>query len=159
MCIRDRVDNGCTLFLIQVQNQGNRPIKYWVTKEQTVPIGWGAYFCWASDCFFGNTPAPKVLAPGQKENISLNFRVPSVLENGAIAQVDVKGYFSCDGCSPPTVYQPYTNVFKVFVILPTSTPVPTGTQPPTATFTATPTVTPTSTATPTPSVTPTTPTG
>ena len=152
-----RVDNGCTLFLIQVQNQGNRSIKYWVTKEQTVPIGWGAYFCWASDCFFGNTPAPKVLAPGQKENISLNFRVPSVLFNGDIATVDVKGYFSCDGCSTPTVYQPYSNEFRVLVILPTATPVPTGTQPATATYTPTPTVTPTATATATPSVTPTTP--
>ena len=104
-----RVDNGCTLFLIQVQNEGNRPIKYWVTKQQTVPLGWGAYFCWANDCSFGNTPAPKVLAPGLKENVALNFRVPSVLVNGDIAIVDVKGNYSCDGCihthSEPTLHQ------------------------------------------------------
>ncbi len=149
-----RVDNGCTLFLIQVQNQGNRSVKYWVTKTQTVPIGWGAYFCWASDCYFGNSPAPKVLAPGQRENISLNFRVPSLLVNGDEALIDVKGYFSCDGCSPtPTVYQPYTNNFRVVVILPTATPIPTGTPGPTATFTATPT--PTATATSSPTATPT----
>ena len=145
-----RVDNGCTLFLIQVQNRGNRSIRYWVTKTQTVPIGWGAYFCWANDCYFGNNPAPKVLAPGQRENISLNFRVPSLLINNDEALVEVKGYYSCDGCDTPTVDQPYTNNFRVVVILPTATPIPTGTPGPTATFTTTPTPTTTPTSTPTP---------
>lgn len=149
-----RVDNGCTLFLIQVQNLGNRSIQYWVEKTQSVPIGWGAYFCWASDCYFGNNPGPRVLAAGQKENISLNFRVPSVLIDGSRAEVTVKGYYRCDGCGDPTANQPYEQDFTVLVILPTSTPVPTGTPLPTATFTHTPTYTPTATATPT--VTPTT---
>ena len=36
---------------------------------------------------------------------------------------------------PHTVYQPYSNEFRVLVILPTATPVPTGTQPATATVT------------------------
>ncbi len=116
-----RVDNGCTLFMIQVRNKGNRSVRYWVTKQQTVPIGWGVYFCWGADCFFGNSPPPKVLAPGQKENIAINFRVPSVLVDGESAVVDVRGYYSCDGCPDPTVYQPYTNQFRVLVILPTPT--------------------------------------
>jgi hypothetical protein len=144
-----RVDNGCTLFLIQVQNMGNRPIKYWLTKVQTVPLGWGVYFCWANDCSFANNPPPKVLNPGQKENVALNFRIPSALTNGTQADVTVNGYYSCDGCSPePVVYNPYVDQqFTVFVILPTATPIPTGTQSPTATWTPSPTPTTTATAT------------
>ena len=142
--------------MIQVQNIGNRSVRYWVTKQQTVPIGWGVYFCWSTDCFFGNSPPPKVLSPGQKENIAINFRVPSVLVDGDQAVVDVRGYYACDGCPDPTVYQPYTNQFRVLVILPTPTSPTTTTPTVTPTVTPTPTLTPTwaETSTPTPTPTP-----
>jgi hypothetical protein len=137
-------------------NRGNRSLQYWLSKVEVLPVGWGAFFCWSSDCVFDQVTAPRVLAVNQRENISLNFRVPSVLIDGTQAKVEVKGYYRCDGCSSPVTNQPYTNEFTVFVILPTATPVPTGTQLPTATFTHTPTFTPTATATPTPTTTPTT---
>lgn len=147
-----RVGDGCELFRIQVMNQGNRSVRYWLTKQQTLPIGWGAYFCWYGECTYGNSPPVRVLSMGHKENISMNFRVPSYLVNGDVVSVDVQGYWSCDGCPDPIVYQPYTQQFRVLVILPTATPIPT-------IPTSTPTVTPTPTPSPTMTVTPTSPSG
>ena len=150
-----RVDNGCSLFLIQVLNSGNRPIKYWLTKVQvSVPGDWGVYFCWAGDCYYGDAPTPKVLSPGQKETVAINYRVPSVLQNGSYV-TRIQGSYSCDGCSNPDVRHPYDQLFTVTVLLPTATPIPTGTLTPTPTNTLTPTATPTPTTTSTPTVTPT----
>ncbi len=135
-----RTGNGCTLFQVQVRNVGNRPAEYQLAKTETIPVGWGVFFCWAGDCEFGNAPPSRTLAPGARDTISINFRVPSVLIDGDVATVNVAG--NCPACPRPP-FVPYANTFRVLVILPTPTPVPTGT------YTATPTWTPTPTATPT----------
>jgi len=147
-----RTGNGCTLFQIQIRNVGNRPAEYQLLKTETIPVGWGVFFCWAADCEFGNAPPAKTLAAGARDTVSINFRVPSVLVDGDQAVVNVTG--GCPSCSAPP-FQPYSNTFRVLVILPTSTPLPTGTHTATPTITPTPTWTPTSTWTPT--ATPTTP--
>ena len=142
-----RTGNGCTLFQIQVRNVGNRPAEYQLTKSQTIPVGWGVFFCWAADCEFGNAPPARTLAAGARDTISVNYRVPSVLFDGDQGIVNATG--TCPTCpSPP--FQQYTNTFTVLVILPTPTPLPTGTLTPTPTITPTPTWTPTATWTPTP---------
>lgn len=141
-----RTGNGCTLFQIQVRNVGNRPAEYQLVKTQTIPVGWGVFFCWAADCEFGNAPPSKTLAAGARDTVSINFRVPSVLFDRDEAVVNVTG--SCPACASPPFTQ-YNNTFRVLVVLPTATPQPTGT------FTVTPTATPTATWTPTPTATPT----
>jgi len=143
-----RTGSGCTLFQIQIRNVGNRPAEYQLTKTETIPIGWGVFFCWAADCEFGNAPPAKTLAAGARDTVSINFRVPSVLVDGDEAVINVSG--SCPSCASPP-FQSYSNTFRVLVILPTPTPLPTGTH------TATPTITPTPTWTWTPTATPTTP--
>jgi hypothetical protein len=40
------------------------------------------FFCWGSDCEFGNVRRPATLAPGARDTVSINFRVPSVLVDG-----------------------------------------------------------------------------
>jgi hypothetical protein len=147
-----RVGDGCELFRIQAMNVGNRSALYWLAKEHSLPPGWGAYFCWENDCHFGNTPPARELAMGQRETLSINFRIPATLINGTLASLDVRGYFSCPGCPNP-VEQPYERQFTVIVALPTATPFATSTQ--TATSSVTPTITPTATATPTATGTPT----
>jgi hypothetical protein len=141
-----RTGNGCTLFQIQVRNVGNRPAEYQLVKNETIPVGWGVFFCWATDCEFGNAPPSRALAAGARDTISVSFRVPSVLVDGNQAVVNVTG--TCPSCPTPP-FQQYANTFTVLVILPTPTPVPTGTHTPTPTITPTPTWTPTSTWTPT----------
>lgn len=143
-----RTGNGCTLFQVQVRNVGNRPAEYQLVKSQTIPVGWGVFFCWAADCEFGNAPPSRTLAAGARDTVSINFRVPSVLFDRDEAVVNVTG--SCPACASPPFTQ-YANTFRVLVVLPTATPQPTGT------FTATPTITPTATWTPTPTATATTP--
>lgn len=143
-----RTGNGCTLFQIQVRNVGNRPAEYQLVKTQTIPVGWGVFFCWAADCEFGNAPPSRTLAAGARDTVSINFRVPSVLFDRDEAVVNVTG--SCPTCASPPFTQ-YSNTFRVLVVLPTPTPQPTGT------FTVTPTFTPTPTATWTPTPTATTP--
>jgi hypothetical protein len=133
-----RTDNGCTLFQIQVRNVGNRPAEYQLVKTETIPVGWGVFFCWAADCEFGNAPPPKTLAAGARDTVSINFRVPSVLFDRDEAVINVTGL--CPACASPPFTQ-YTNTFRVLVVLPTPTPQPTGT------FTPTPTITPTATGT------------
>lgn len=130
-----RVGPGCTLFQIQARNLGNRPVEFQYVKTQILPIGWGAFFCWNNDCEFGNITGVKTLPVGSRDTASLNFRIPTVLQDGEIAFVDVTGV--CLQCSPQQQYQ---QRFTVYVILPTPTP--------TGTVTSTPTVTPTATATP-----------
>lgn len=144
-----RVGNGCTLFMIQVRNVSNHTARYWVSKTQSLPSGWGAYFCWGEDCTYGDTPASRALAPGQRDMISINFRVPSALTDGQQALVDVGGFYSCDGCPNPIAYQPYAKRFTVIVRLPTPTATPMQTNSATPTFTPTASPTPTSTPTPT----------
>jgi hypothetical protein len=141
-----RTGSGCTLFQIQVRNLGNRPAEYALVKTQTIPVGWGVFFCWAADCEFGNAPPPKTLAAGARDTVSINFRVPSVLFDGDQAVVDVTG--TCSACASPP-FTPYSNTFRVLVVLPTATPLPTGTYTATPTITLTPTATPTATSTPT----------
>lgn len=146
-----RVGNGCPLFAIQVVNWGNRSVQYWLTKQQTLPQGWGAFFCWGDDCFFGNASFPRVLAVGRREILTINFRVPPHVVDGTRAVVDVRGYWSCESCPDPVIHQPYAQTFTVLVIVPTPTPSSTSTATPTPTFTLTPT--PTGTPTPTATVT------
>jgi hypothetical protein len=141
-----RTGNGCTLFQIQVRNVGNRPAEYQLVKTQTIPVGWGVFFCWAADCEFGNAPPSRTLAAGARDTVSINFRVPSVLFDRDEAVVNVTG--SCPACASPPFTQ-YSNTFRVLVVLPTPTPQSTGTFTVTPTFTPTPTWTPTPTATPT----------
>jgi hypothetical protein len=123
-----RTGSGCTLFQVQVRNVGNRPAEYQLTKTETIPIGWGVFFCWGGDCEFGNAPPSRTLAPGARDTISINFRVPSVLVDGDLATVNVTG--TCPACPRPP-FQTYTNAFNVRVILPTPTPQPTATNTPT----------------------------
>ncbi len=141
-----RTGSGCTLFQIQIRNVGNRPAQYQLVKTETIPIGWGVFFCWAADCEFGNAPPSRTLAAGARDTVSINYRVPSVLIDQDVATVNVTG--TCPSCGSPP-FQTYTNTFRVLVILPTPTPQPTGT------FTPTPTITPTPTWTATPTWTPT----
>ncbi|MER2599507.1 MAG: hypothetical protein ABTQ73_08305 [Caldilineales bacterium] len=125
-----RLNNGCTLFQVQVRNVGNRPADYTLSKTQIVPSGWGVFFCWGTDCEFGDTPPAKTLAAGARDTISINYRLPSVLNNGEVAIVTVSG--SCATCASPP-FQRYSNTFQVTVVLPTSTPAPTATPTPTRT--------------------------
>lgn len=141
-----RTGSGCTLFQVQVRNTGNRPAEYQLTKTETIPVGWGVFFCWGGDCEFGNAPPPRTLAAGARDTVSINYRVPSALSDGQTAVVNVTGV--CPACFRPP-FQNYTNTFTVLVVLPTPTPVPTGTHTPTPTITPTPTWTPTATWTPT----------
>lgn len=124
-----RTGSGCTLFQVQVRNVGNRPAEYQLTKSETIPVGWGVFFCWATDCEFGNTPPAKTLAPGARDTISINYRVPSVLIDGDVATVNVTG--TCPACAIPP-FQTYSNTFRVLVILPTPTPTWTPTATPTS---------------------------
>ncbi len=141
-----RVGNGCTLFRIQVRNVGNRPADYVMRKTQQLPEGWGAWFCWADDCEFGDPPA-RTLQPGVRETMDLNFRLPLVLSDGDQGVVDVTG--QCPMCSMPP-FVPYQQRFRVLVALPTPTAtVPGPTPTPTSTWTPTPVATPTFTPTPT----------
>ena len=140
-----RTGSGCTLFQVQIRNVGNRPAQYQLTKTETIPIGWGVFFCWAADCEFGNAPPARTLAAGARDTVSINFRGPSVLVDQDVATVNVTG--TCPSCASPP-FQSYSNSFRVLVILPTPTPQPTGT------FTVTPTITPTPTWTPTATWTP-----
>lgn len=123
-----RTGNGCTLFQVQVRNVGNRAAEYQLTKTETIPIGWGVFFCWGVDCEFGNAPPSRTLAPGARDTISINYRVPSVLFDGDVATVNVTG--TCPACPIPP-FQIYNNSFTVRVILPTPTPLPTATNTPT----------------------------
>jgi hypothetical protein len=124
-----RTGNGCTLFQVQIRNVGNRPAEYQLRKTETTPSGWGVFFCWAGDCEFGAAPPARTLASGARDTVSINFRVPSVLNNGEQAVVTVEG--TCSSCFQPP-FVPYANTFTVDVVLP-----------PTATPTWTPTATPT----------------
>ena len=123
-----RTGAGCTLFQIQARNIGNRPVDYVMSRTENIPIGWGVFFCWGTDCEFGSVAPPKTLAVGARDTISINFRVPAYLVDGEIASITVQG--RCPDCpSPP--FQQYNHEFRVVVTLPTATPQPSAT--PTAT--------------------------
>lgn len=124
-----RTGSGCTLFQIQVRNTGNRPAEYQLTKTETIPVGWGVFFCWSGGCEFGNSPQPRTLAAGAIDTVSINYRVPSALTDGQSAVVNVTGAYSA-ASFPQT--QAYNSTFTVLVILPTVTPTWTPTATPTA---------------------------
>lgn len=132
-----RTGSGCTLFQIQVRNVGNRPVDYILSRTESIPIGWGVFFCWVADCEFGTVVPPRTLAVGARDTVSINFRVPAYLVDGEIAAITVQG--NCPACQSPP-FQSYGHEFRVVVTLPTATPQPT----------ATPTITPLPTATHTP---------
>jgi formylglycine-generating enzyme required for sulfatase activity len=120
-----RAGSGCTLFQLHVSSTGNQPVEYQLSKKESIPVGWGVFFCWEGDCEFGNAPPSRILAPGARDTVSINFRVPSVLVDGDQAVVNVNG--TCPSCpSPP--FQPYSETFTVVVVASTVT----------ATYTATP---------------------
>lgn len=149
-----RTGSGCTLFQIQARNVGNRPVDYVLARTESIPIGWGVFFCWGTDCEFGSVAPPKTLAVGARDTISINFRVPAYLVDGETATIDVEG--RCPACQSPP-FQLYDHQFEVVVTLPTATPEPTSTPTITPQTTATPTATYTPTATPTPTETTTSP--
>ena len=139
-----RTGQGCTLFQIQVRNVGNRPVDYVMSRTENIPIGWGVFFCWSSDCEFGSVAPPKTLAVGARDTVSINFRVPAYLVDGQEATINVQG--NCPACQNPPFNQ-YNHEFRVVVTLPTATPFPTATATPTQLATATPTATPSPTPT------------
>ncbi|MEA3338178.1 MAG: hypothetical protein U9R25_20005 [Chloroflexota bacterium] len=120
-----RTGNGCPLFLIQVRNHGNRTLDYQLTKSSPdLPAGWGVFFCWASDCEFGDESPIKNLDVGARDTVSLNYRVPANLVDGNYLTT-VLG--TCIQCSQPDFQQ----TFNVQVRLPTPTPTRTATPTPT----------------------------
>lgn len=147
--------NGCSVFQIQIANNGNRPSSYSFEKIESLPFGWSSFFCWGSNCEFGTSPRPRTLDANSLETASLNYLLPAIVRDGETDTITVLGYY-CeeDETCPPDPLNParrvYEQTFRITIQIPTPTPnlSQTSTHTPTFTPTATSTSTPTETTEP-----------